>query len=267
MKLSSFLRALLLLALPLSTLSAKAPKHPQPAGAEESDAAAKPLQKIAFPDPRITVSGLGWWKEEPKLQRFPERLKASMPAKVWRLAQCSAGVRLRFRTDSVKLSLSATTGTYKLAPSPPTALIGMDVYVDGRYLGSALPDDEAVLKKQWTLGTAPAMRDVEIYLPIGGPTIIQELAIDPTAKLEPAKAYSHEKPIVYYGSSITQGAQASNPGVAFPCLLGRWLNLDFINLGFSGNGMGEPALARAVAELDAAVYVDRLLGQSAAGGL
>lgn len=212
-------------------------------------------QHIPFPDPRITVSGLGWWKEQPKLQRFPDRLKAEMPPKVWRLAQAPAGVRLRFRTDSITLGISATTGTYNLAPSPPTALIGMDVYVDGRYLGSALPDDKAVLKKEWALGVTPAMRDVEIYLPIGGAVVIQELVIDDGARLEAAKAYAHKKPVVYYGSSITQGAQASNPGVTFPCLLGRWLDMDFINLGFAGNGLGEPALARAAAEIPAAVYV------------
>src|SRR5207248_5263023 len=35
----------------------------------------------------------------------------------------------------------------------------------------------------------------------------------------------------------------------------RWLNVDCVNLGFSGNGMGEPAVAQAVAEIDAAAYV------------
>jgi len=217
--------------------------------------AQSPTQRIPFPDARITVSGLGWWKEEPKLQRFPERLKKGLPSKVWRLSQNPAGVRLRFRTDSTKLTISAVTGTYKMAPSPPTALVGMDLYVDGRYLGSALPDAEAKLTKQWDLAVEPAMRDVEIYLPISGPITVQEIVLDAAAKLEPAKAFAPEKPIVYYGSSITTGAQASNPGVTFPCLLGRWLGLDFINLGFSGNGLGEPALAHAIAELSAAVFV------------
>lgn len=214
-----------------------------------------PVQHIPFPDARITVCGLGWWKEQPKMQRLPERLKATIPPKVWKLSQAPAGVRLRFCTNSVKLGFDATTSTYKTAPSPPTALIGVDVYVDGRYLGSALPDDKGVLKKDWDLGTTPATRDVEIYLPIGSPTVIKEITLDAAAKLEPGKAYSQEKPVVYYGSSITQGAQSSNPGVAFPCFLSRWLNMDFVNLGFSGNGMGEPALARAVAEIPAAVFV------------
>lgn len=224
-------------------------------GAGSALAADPPVQHVAFPDARITVSGLGWWKEQPKLQRLPDRLKAEMPSKVWRLSLAPAGVRLRFRTDTINLGISATTGTYKLAYSPPIALIGMDVYSDGRYLGSALPDDKMVLEKMFALGAEKVMHDVEIYLPIGAPTVVKEITLDAGAKLETAAAYSHEKPIVYYGSSITQGAQASNPGVAFPCFVGRWLNMDFVNLGFSGNGLGEPALARAVAEIPAAVYV------------
>ena len=98
---------------------------PKPSRAQDPQA-----QRISFPDPRITVSGLGWWQEEPKLQRFPERMKEVMPPKVWSLSKCTAGVRLRFRTDSTKLGLVAKTGTYKPAPTPPTVLIGVDVYVD-----------------------------------------------------------------------------------------------------------------------------------------
>ena len=37
--------------------------------------------------------------------------------------------------------------------------------------------------------------------------------------------------------------------------LGRALNVDFVNLGFSGAGLGEPAVAEAVAEIEAEAYV------------
>ncbi|RBP35877.1 SGNH-like hydrolase/esterase family protein [Roseimicrobium gellanilyticum] len=213
--------------------------------------------RIPFPDPRLTVDGLGWWKEtQPSLQRLPERLKPTIPPKVWRLAQIPAGVRVRLRTDSVHLTLEAKTGTYKVAPSPALGLIGIDLYVNGRYHGSTLPEKEdGLIKKTWDTGKRVEMRDITLYLPIGTPTLIQSITLDPGAKVELAPPYSHPKPIVYYGSSITQGAQTSNPGMAFPCVLGRWLDMDFINLGFSGNGKGEPALAHAVAEIDAACFV------------
>lgn len=215
---------------------------------------AEPL-RLAFPDERLKVEGLGWWKEEPALQRLPTRLKPTIPPKVWRLAQSPAGVRLRLRTDSVKVGLEMKSGGYKIATSPALGLVGVDLYVDGRYHGSAVPGEDGVLKHTWDIAPAPAMRDIMFYLPFGSPVSIQAVVLDEKAQVEPPTAHAQPLPVVYYGSSITQGAQASNPGMAFPCVLGRWLGLDFINLGFSGNGKGEPELARAVAELDAACFV------------
>jgi hypothetical protein len=61
--------------------------------------------------------------------------------------------------------------------------------------------------------------------------------------------------VVFYGSSITQGGCAENPGLSYAAMLGRALKVDFINLGFSGNGLGEPAVAQAIAEIDAAAFV------------
>ena len=55
--------------------------------------------------------------------------------------------------------------------------------------------------------------------------------------------------------SITQGGCASNPGGSCQALLERKLNADFVNLGFSGNGMGEPALAETICELDPSCIV------------
>jgi lysophospholipase L1-like esterase len=43
--------------------------------------------------------------------------------------------------------------------------------------------------------------------------------------------------------------------MSYQAIVGRILNVDFVNLGFSGNGLGEPELAQAVASIDAAAYV------------
>jgi lysophospholipase L1-like esterase len=63
------------------------------------------------------------------------------------------------------------------------------------------------------------------------------------------------KPVVFYGTSITQGGCASRSGMSYQAILGRMLDIDFVNLGFSGNGMGEPEMAKAVARIDAACFV------------
>ena len=79
--------------------------------------------------------------------------------------------------------------------------------------------------------------------------------MDDNARIEPPAPFAAAKPVLFYGSSITQGGCASRGGLSYQAMLGRALNLDFVNLGFSGNGRGEPEVARAVAEVDASCFV------------
>jgi lysophospholipase L1-like esterase len=67
--------------------------------------------------------------------------------------------------------------------------------------------------------------------------------------------YRYSKPVVYYGSSITQGGCASRPGNSYQAILSRRLGIDHINLGFSGNGRAEPEMARYLASLDMCAFV------------
>jgi lysophospholipase L1-like esterase len=99
------------------------------------------------------------------------------------------------------------------------------------------------------------MRDITIYLSLYSPVKVLEIGLDPDAAVEAPAAFSASRPVVFYGTSITQGGCASRPGMSYQAMLGRHLNLDHVNLGFSGNGKGEASLARAVAEIDAAAYV------------
>jgi lysophospholipase L1-like esterase len=132
---------------------------------------------------------------------------------------------------------------------------GLDLYVDGRFIGSAWPNKEAKIRANWRLSETRQMHDVTIYLPLYKPITISEIILDADAKIEAPSKFALPKPVVYYGSSITQGGCAENPGLSYQSIVSRWLNLDHVNLGFSGNGLGEPAVAQAIAEIDAAVYV------------
>ena len=132
---------------------------------------------------------------------------------------------------------------------------GFDLYVGRDYLGSAWPDGAGKIAKEWRVGRDRKMRDITLYLPLYKAVTIHELSLDADAQLEPATGYAISKPIVYYGSSITQGGCASNPGGSCQAILERKLDADFVNLGFSGNGLGEPALAEAICELDPSCIV------------
>ena len=221
------------------------------------------LTWIPLPDARIEIDGLPWYRENAgELYRFPQRLKDTLPKAVWSLSQSPSGGRLRFRTDSNKLAIRVEyPGPPNMANMHAFGQTGVDLYLDGVYRGTAFAakdsgPEKPVEKIYFDFGSGPRrQREVLLYLPLYKGAKILGLGVDGEAKFERATAFAHAKPVVYYGTSITQGGCASRPGMAYQAILGRLLNLDFVNLGFSGNGKGEPEVARAVAELDASVFV------------
>ena len=81
------------------------------------------------------------------------------------------------------------------------------------------------------------------------------IGIDENAVLKPAPKYTYDKPIVFYGSSITNGACASRPGLTYPARLSRMLDSDYVNLGFGGLCKAEQAMTDYIASLDMSVFV------------
>ncbi|MBR2616593.1 MAG: hypothetical protein IKC69_07950 [Clostridia bacterium] len=69
------------------------------------------------------------------------------------------------------------------------------------------------------------------------------------------KQYRNALPVVYYGSSITHGAAAGRPGNTYESFISQRYNLDYINLGFSGNAKGELKMAEYLAGLAMCLFV------------
>jgi hypothetical protein len=212
---------------------------------------------IIFPDARLKVSGLAWFDEDkPELRRLPARLKDTFRPPVWSLAQQPSGGRIRFKTDSSKITIVAQNpDTSTMHHMTTVGQSGFDLYVNGEYCNSAWPDNSGQIVKEWSVGAKSQLRDITIYLPLYKAVTVKEIVLEKNAKLEPPAPFALPKPVVYYGSSITQGGCAENPGLSCQAIVSRWLNADFVNLGFSGNGLGEPAVAEAIAEIDAACFV------------
>lgn len=190
------------------------------------------------------------------LRRLPARFKDRVRPPVWDLAQSPSGGRIRFRTDSATIGLVAENPAFSnMHHMASVGENGFDLYVGTRYIASAWPDQAGKIRAEWGTGGSRQMQDITIYLPLYKPVTIREISLDAGARLEPATPFAHAKPVVYYGSSITQGGCASNPGGSCQAILGRRLNTDFVNLGFSGNGLGEPELAEIIAGMDAACVV------------
>lgn len=182
---------------------------------------------------------------------------------VW-LGSFSAGIAIRFRTDSPKIALD-WENTEKLTMSHMADLgtRGADLYWlnekgEWRSLAPARPMGENPSKWMMIDNMEPAMREYMLHLPLYDGLkyckigIKDGYTIDQPAVDSPRKDL---KPVVIYGTSIAHGATASRPGMAPSNWLRRALDRDVINLGFSGNAHLDYETARMMADVDAAVYV------------
>ena len=190
--------------------------------------------------------------------RIPRALAASLDPITGELNDCTAGIRLRFCTDSPAIAVKATrpTGAGKMVHMPYTGSAGLDVYVNGVFAGLIQTQYETPTVAEGLVTHAcPGLVEVEINFPLYAPVGMVYIGLDEGARVLPPRPYRHTKPVVFYGSSITQGGCAGRPGLCYQAHLCRWLDTDYLNLGFSGHAWGEPALADYIASLDMSVFV------------
>lgn len=213
---------------------------------------------IPFPDPRLPVFGLPWFEENaPDLFRLPKSWQARFRPPVWDLARSPAGARIRLTSDTSRLAVRLDYG--QVGHMNNMHRIGqhaVDAYVDGVFWKNAAPlEGQPQIEQELFVGVPRAPRAIDLYLPLYHPVRVLAVGVDDDAIVAPPAAFALPRPVVFYGSSITQGGCASHSGNSYQAILCRRLNLDHVNLGFSGNGLGEPELAEAMAAIDAAAYV------------
>jgi lysophospholipase L1-like esterase len=171
-------------------------------------------------------------------------------------------LQFRFITNSKNLHFKWKPINVRLAMDhmPSTGVSGIDIYkqdsngkwkfrrqgriTDGNKGGS--------LSISWTPGT-PCLVNLPLYNGIKEFT----LGIDKDAEIKalPPRKSGINKPVVFYGTSITHGGCASRPGLAFPSIVGRDLDVPIANLGFSGSGRMEFEMSEHLAAIDASCYV------------
>jgi len=208
----------------------------------------------------LALEGKGWANTESYYDRLPGKAKADVTPAVWELSLDSAGMSVCFSTDSSTVNVKWTLLKDKLAKPhmPATGISGLDLYAREKsgkwaFQGNGRPEG---ISNNASFKVEPGSECL-LYLPLYNGVKSLEIGVPKgkalsTPDLSPVK---RGKPIVFYGTSITQGACASRPGMAATSIVGRELDVPVINLGFSGSGKMEPALAELLAELDPSIYV------------
>lgn len=190
------------------------------------------------------------------------------------LPECSEGVQvlawnlaggcIRFSTDSPGLNLLfelrdvAVAGHFSACGKS-----GMELFEEtdegSRSVGNILPqtNDGLGCKQMQTIHRPlpGGMRHYALYLPLYNGVKQLLLGFAPGSKVEAGRRPSLEKPLVFYGSSITEGGCASKTGSCYTSILARRLDAPQINLGFSGNARGEENMARYIASLPMSAFI------------
>ncbi len=214
----------------------------------------------------LTIEGQGWTDTKYPYDRLPAEAEGVVPAAVWGLSLNSAGIAARFTTDAewIACRWKLRSGNLAMDHMPATGMSGVDLYMrmpeamqkppgqEWHWIGTGRPKQQE-MESRLASGIPEGENEFTLYLPLYNGTTSLEIGVPAGATI--AAALDRGKPVVVWGTSITQGGCASRPGMAYPAIMCRWLDMPHINLGFSGNGQMQPEVTQFIAELDAAAFV------------
>jgi len=214
--------------------------------------------------------------------RLPAAAQNDVRENVWEASHCSSGIALRFSTNASKIALQYDTfWTYGSTGGPSfpwialsderhwalSGLTGTDLYAydtsirKWRFVSACSwiegCDGTAYSKSSETHVIADGLPrravDYMLHLPLYNGIMSGQIGAwseDGTALIElPSHTTStttvggEQHAIVWYGTSILQGAMAGRPGHQFTNVISRELDVEIFNFGFSGNGEMELAVA------------------------
>ncbi len=204
----------------------------------------------------------GVYFEDGKYRRLPEDVAKNTNDGVHWLHDNTAGGRIRFRTDSPYVAIHCEMPFVGfMSHFALTGSASFDLYVRNeqgteQFVGPYVRDVKNMAGYEGILrASGSGMREYTLNFPTYSSVSALYIGLDENANVEAPIPYKITKPVVFYGSSITQGACASRPGMAYESIVSRRFDFDYINLGFSGSARGEQVMADYIAGLDMSLFV------------
>lgn len=203
----------------------------------------------------------GVFYENGKFRRLPEDVAKTVSEGVYSLHANTAGGRVRFSTDSRYVAVHFKGGCGRMPHFTFAGSAGFDMYrlndeEKEQYVGTFVPPITVSDGFEGVKDVGEKkMRSFTINFPTYSGISELYIGLEDEAVVEPHRNYKFQKPIVYYGSSITQGGCCSRPGNSYQSIISRRFDADFINLGFSGNAKGEKEIYDYIKKLDMCAFV------------
>ena len=157
---------------------------------------------------------------------------------------CAAKFMPQFKEEYIEVPATGSqTATAQTSSTPSSAQARTVRVTRVAYSFEQIDYEEGCEEYEWHL-----------YLPLYNTVENFRMAVEEGCRLEWVPR-DKRQPIVVYGTSITQGACATRPGMAWTNLVERELRYPVVNLGFSGNGKLEAELFALLDQIDAGVYI------------
>ena len=193
--------------------------------------------------------------------RMPIEIAKTVSMGVEKLCRNTAGVRARFCTDSPYIAIRAEWDHQcRMTHMPFLGISGFDLYQVTEsnrqsYVKSFVPPVSCENGYESVIDVEGNMREYILNFPLYNNVSRLLIGVKKGSQWRTPKRYSNDQPVVFYGSSITQGGCASRPGNCYQNLLSRAFNLDYVNLGFSGCACAEDAMIEYLSSMEMSVFV------------
>ena len=217
------------------------------------------MKTYRYNDEPIRIYGLPEFNRSGRLARLSDELIERIPSLSHYGRRCPGG-RMELRTDAKSITVRVELKTLNVDVGMSlyncqSAFVTVGNHTEAVYLGLVNPKDysEKVFEKTFTL--SGEMQNVTVWLPRNEQLESISVTVPDEASVLPPVGYKHETPIVYYGSSITEGGCCCNIFNAYNAIISRHLDTDYVNLGFSGSAKGEMPMADFISTLDMSVFV------------
>lgn len=210
----------------------------------------------------FVLEGLPFCPPDGPYERIAPDLLPGLSGELRFLSHHTSGAALRFSTDSRQIALQADLHSLSnLSNMAKYGECGFDLYCYGaqgyQFLHTFSPAvGEASLAESWNVpDSQTGCTEFLLYFPLYCGVQKLRVGLLPDARFGPLHQRALPSPILFYGSSITQGASAGRPGSCYPAAVCRALDAPLVNLGFSGNAKGDLALAQQTGRLTLSAFV------------
>ena len=218
----------------------------------------------------FSLYGVFYAEEEGVYRRLPKEIAGATNEGVAYLSKNTAGGRIRFITNSPYIAVRVEE-PFESPFSHMTIAgkCGVSLFTNDKFAGTIMPSYEQISKADSALGRNGEIifdgikypdekgnvYQTEIFLPLYSAVNNIYVGLQKGSVLQESKPYKHTSPVLFYGSSITQGGCASKPGDDYVNRLCRMLNTEILNLGFSGSALAEKVMADYIAGQNPSVFV------------